>query len=126
MGRCGASAGSPALLYGEGFGESLDWGLRGDWRPTRLSLRLRMGDMEPRGLEARLDTVLLGLWFTVSRKSSLVSVAAQPLVFGLGLESTIKSSGEREAILEIQETCHSHKEVIWNIKTKLMSSRVQA
>lgn len=102
MGRCRPSPGSPVLFCGEGFGDSLGWAFSGDWRPTRFNLRLRMGDMVPRGLEAKLATVRLGLWFTVSKESSLVSlvfvVPLRPPVWP-GLESTINSSNSESMSL---------------------------
>lgn len=101
MGHCRPSPGSLMVLCGEGFGDSFGWGFSGDWRPTRFNLRLRIGDMVPRGLEAKLATVLLGLWFTVSKESSLVSlvfVVLGPLVW-LGLESKINSSNSESMSL---------------------------
>lgn len=102
MGRCRPSTGSLLVLCGEGFGDSLGWGFSGDWRPTRFNLRLRMGDMVPRGFEAKLATVLLGLWFTVSKESSLVSLVCVVLLgppVWLGLESTINSSNSESMSL---------------------------
>ena len=103
MGRCRTSIGSLLVLCGEGFGDSLGWGFSGDWRPTRFNLRLRMGDMVPRGLEAKLATVLLGLWFTVSKESSLVSLVFVVLLLGPlvwpCLDSTINSSNSESMSL---------------------------
>jgi hypothetical protein len=98
VGRWGpASNESPLLLGSEGFGGSLGCGFRGDWSPTSRSLRFRMGE-----IEARLATTLLGLWFTVSRESSLASGGLAPpgLLVGLGLESTINSSNSESISLQ--------------------------
>lgn len=103
VGRCKPSPGSLLVLCGEGFGVSLGWGFSGDWRPTRFNLRLRIGEMVPRGLVAKLATVLLGLWFTVSKESSLVSLVFVVLLLGppawLCLESTINSSNSESMSL---------------------------